>query len=193
MVDKKIDGVKLRNRSHAIESLLSESLGVNAIKDAIVMAGGEEATKNISAIKDAILRLRKVGIEDVIVALGYLGDKIKKELGDGKNFDVKISYLERGEGSGGVINLLKSALNKTFIVVNVTESLEFDYKSLIDFHKSTSYLATVATADIKNMTGVYVLDPEVLGFIPKGFSMLEEDIFPKLLKENKLSIYPVIG
>ena len=53
-VDKKVDGVKLRNRSHAVESLLSEALGINAIKDAIVMAGGEEATKNIAAIKKAL-------------------------------------------------------------------------------------------------------------------------------------------
>src|SRR3989339_1198225 len=147
-VDKKVDGVKLRNRSHAVESLLSEALGINAIKDAIVMAGGEEATKNIAAIKDAILRLRKVGIEEVIVAIGYLGDKIKKELCDGKNFDLKISYLEKGEGSGGAIFLLKNALKKTFLVVNVSESLEFDYKSLIDFHKSTNYSATIATSDI---------------------------------------------
>ena len=192
-VDKKVDGVKLRNRSHAVESLLSEALGINAIKDAIVMAGGEEATKNIAAIKDAILRLRKVGIEEVIVAIGYLGDKIKKELGDGKNFDLKISYLEKGEGSGGAIFLLKKALKKTFLVVNVSESLEFDYKSLIDFHKSTNYSATIATSDIKNMTGVYVLDPEILPYLPKGFSMLEDDIFPRLLKENKLSIYPVLN
>ena len=37
-------------------------------------------------------------------------------------------------------------------------------------------------------SGIYILEPEILKFIPKGFSDFAYDIFPKLLKEN-LNLY----
>ena len=80
-IDKKIDGVRMRNRSHAIESILSDYLGINSIKDVIIMAGGEDAYKNIEAIKKIIIKLKQFGIEQIIIALGFLGDKIKNEIG----------------------------------------------------------------------------------------------------------------
>ena len=190
-LDKKIDGVKIRNRSHAVESMLSESLGIYAIKDAIIMAGGDEAIKSITAIKDSLMRLKRIGIEEVIVALGFLGDKIKKELGNGKEYGLKIDYLEKGEGTGGALNLLKKALKKSFVVVNLDSKLDVDYKMVIDFHKNTIALCTVATNDVKSFKGIYILEPEVTKFLPDGFSMLEEDVFPRLHKEGKLNIYPI--
>lgn len=34
--------------------------------------------------------------------------------------------------------------------------------------------------------GIYILEPEIFKYIPKGFSDFAEDIFPKLIKEGKL-------
>ncbi len=42
-VDNRIDGTHIRNRSHAIESLLSESLQLSSIKTAVILAGGKDA------------------------------------------------------------------------------------------------------------------------------------------------------
>lgn len=192
-IDKLVDGVTIRNRSHAIESLASQSLGINNISDAVVMAGGDNAAESVNAIKKSIVGLKSLGINEVIVALGYLGDKIKKGLGDGKDLGVEISYLEESEGSGGALCLLKSALKKTFIVVNVEDDQEIDYRLLVDYHKNSHKIATVATSDIKSMKGIYILEPAVLSYLPDGFCMLEDDIFPKLLKENKVSVYPILS
>lgn len=191
-VDQQIDGIKIRNRSHAVENLISEVMGLNQIKDAIIMAGGNDVLKNINAIKDSLLRLKKLGIKEVIVAVGYLADKIKKELKVGQDFGLKIDYLEKGEGTGGSLFLLKKAIKKSFIVVNINQQAEIDYNMLADYHKSNQKIATVATNNIKTFKGVYILEPKIFDYIPKGFSMLEEDIFPKLLKEGQLSIYPII-
>jgi NDP-sugar pyrophosphorylase family protein len=191
-IDKVIDGTKVRNRSHAIEGLVSEALGLDRIKDAIIMAGGQDATKNIAAIKDSLLRLKKLGLKEVIIAVGYLADKIKRELKDGQDFGLKIDYLEKGEGTGGALLPLKKALKKTFIVVNIDKKMDLDYGILTDFHKSNSKSATVATDDIKKFTGVYILEPEIFKYLPNGFSMLEEDVFPKLHKNNSLAIFPII-
>lgn len=191
-IDQVIDGTKIRNRSHAIESLASEALCLDQIKDAIVMAGGQDATKNISAIKDSLLRLKKIGLKEVIIAVGFLADKIKKELKNGQDFGLKIDYLEKGEGTGGALLSLKKALKNTFIVVNLDKNIDLDYKTLTDFHKLNSKTATVATDDIKKFNGIYILEPKIFEYIPKGFSMLEEDVFPKLNKDNSLAIFPLI-
>ena len=136
-IDQQIDGTRIRNRSHAVESLVSEALGLDQIKDAIVMAGGNDVLKNINAIKDSLLRLKKLGIKEVIVAVGYLADKIKKELKNGQDFGLKLDYLEKGEGTGGSLFLLKKAIKKSFVVVNINQQIDLDYEMLADFHKSS--------------------------------------------------------
>ncbi|MFA7244388.1 MAG: hypothetical protein WC080_03825 [Patescibacteria group bacterium] len=192
-IDKRIDGVRLRNRSHAIESLISDILGLDTISDAIILAGGDKPEKSLPAIKDSLLRLKKIGLKDVIIAIGYQGEKVKAELKDGKDFGLKLTYLDKGEGTGGAILPLKPAIKKNFIVINLKNKMELDYKMFLDFHKAGNSSVTIATNDIKSFEGVYLLEPEIFSYIPKGFSMLEEDIFPKILREGKLSIYPVIG
>lgn len=192
-IDSLVDSVTIRNRSHAIETLVSQSLGINNITDAVVMAGGDNAANSINAIRKSIVGLKSIGLSEVIVAIGYLGDKIKKSLGDGKELGLQINYLEGAEGSGGALKLLKSALKKTFIVINVDDDYEIDYKALVEYHKNSRKIATVATDDIKTLRGIYILEAAVLPYIPDGFSMLEEDLFPKLLKENKVSIYPILS
>jgi len=42
-------------------------------------------------------------------------------------------------------------------------------------------------------SGFYILEKEVIDYIPKGFSMLEKDVFPKLAKQGKLFGYPFSG
>ena len=41
--------------------------------------------------------------------------------------------------------------------------------------------------------GVYVLDPGIFKYIPKGKAMMETDVFPKLAKKGKLFGYAFGG
>ena len=38
--------------------------------------------------------------------------------------------------------------------------------------------------------GIYVLEPEVIDYVPEGHAMMETDVFPKLVKEGRLYGYP---
>lgn len=42
-------------------------------------------------------------------------------------------------------------------------------------------------------SGFYILEPEVIDYIPKEFAMFEKDVFPKLAKEGNLYGYPFSG
>lgn len=41
--------------------------------------------------------------------------------------------------------------------------------------------------------GLYVMEPEILDYIPEGFARLEYDVFPKIARENKLIGYSFSG
>ena len=192
IVDKTIDGVSVRNRSHAVEELITKALNLGDIKTAVVLIGGEDALKTISSVSSGLLELSKNGFSDVYVAVGFLADEIKEKLGDGKDFGLKLHYAEGGEGTGGALLSLKKHLSQTFVVLNLTtENISYDLSRLLAFHKSHSSEATVVTNDLSDMRGIYILEPIILAQIPKGFSMLEDDVFPKLAKENKLVVHPI--
>jgi NDP-sugar pyrophosphorylase family protein len=192
-LDQKIDGIKMRNRSHAIELMMSDMLGVAKIDTGIIMAGGKGALRLIPVIEEVVKSFKDYGLSDIYIALGFLGDKIKQSIGDGSNFGLKISYIEGGEGTAGALSLIRDKVKKTFVVANLEQITNISLAELINFHFSHTPLVSVATSNTKQMKGFYVLEPEVFSLIPKDFSMLEEDVFPKLTKENKLLIFPVIN
>lgn len=190
-IDGTIDGIKVRNRSHAIETLSTLALNSGDIKYAIILLGGKDALRLIPTAKENLRMLQKNGFTTVYVAIGFLGDKIIQKLGDGKEFGLELKYIE-GEGSGGAIRQLKKVFSRTFIVVNTEEVLKINLKKIISFHKKWRTVATVATNDLSKLEGVYVVEPEIFNHLPSGFSMLESDIFPKLLKEDGVIVYPIL-
>lgn len=42
-------------------------------------------------------------------------------------------------------------------------------------------------------SGFYIMEPEVLNYIPEGFAMLETNVFPQLANDGKLFGYPFHG
>ncbi|KKU49466.1 MAG: Nucleotidyl transferase [Parcubacteria group bacterium GW2011_GWA2_47_10] len=90
-VDSAIDGTKIRNRSHAIESLLKSSLSPTTTK-VLILAGGEgvkfrpltyELPKALIPIRGrpllehTLMSLRHQGFSEVIISLGHFGEKIR--------------------------------------------------------------------------------------------------------------------
>jgi NDP-sugar pyrophosphorylase family protein len=191
-LDHQIDGSRIRNRSHAIEHCINETLGNSGVPEAVILGGGKFALKLIPLIEESILMIKDYGIQTVYLAVGYLGPKIKEYFGDGNKFGIKIIYLEGGEGTAGAIKPLKKILTKSFLVFNLDSKIELDLARLYDFHKKHFSAATIATLNLANPKGVYLFEPEVFQYIPEGFSMLESDVFPKLNNENKLLTFPIL-
>lgn len=191
-IDGTIDGVEIRNRSHAIETLTMTALNSGDIKNAVLILGGKDAMRLIPAAKENLKSLHKFGFNVVYIAVGFLADKIREKLGDGSDIGLTLRYVEEGEGSGGAIKQLKKVFNKTFFVINYDHKFSIDLDKLLSFHKKNKPVATIATEKLDGLTGVYVIEPEIFKQLPNGFSMLESDIFPKLISEEKVAIYPQI-
>ncbi|PIN72095.1 nucleotidyltransferase [Candidatus Woesearchaeota archaeon CG10_big_fil_rev_8_21_14_0_10_45_5] len=240
-VDALVGTNNIKNRSHAIESILSKSLGSNVPRTAVILAGGKgsrfgpisrEIPKPLIPLHDkplllhSINLLKKYGITDIIISIGYKADKIKEFFGNGERFGVKISYVEEKEslGTAGALRLAAPRISGPFLVCNADDLMEIDIPHLFRFHKQRKGLATIVLTRVEDPSnygvammnaekiiafvekpkrenapsslinaGLYILEPEVLKMIPKGFAMLEKDVFPKLASEGKLYGYPYVG
>lgn len=66
--------------------------------------------------------LRSAGITDIVVNLGWLGEKIRDSLGDGSRLGVSLRYSEEGwpalESGGGIFHALPLLGRDPFVVVN---------------------------------------------------------------------------
>ena len=74
------------------------------------------------------------GIKKIVINTGKFGEQIHDNLGDGKNYNVKIVYSDEGdsplETAGGVKRALPLLEEKTFILTNADIFTNFDYRSL---------------------------------------------------------------
>lgn len=64
--------------------------------------------------------VKEAGIKHFIIVIGYLGHKIKEELGDGSKYKVEIEYVENPEwqkANGISVLKAKNILNENFILV----------------------------------------------------------------------------
>jgi NDP-sugar pyrophosphorylase family protein len=63
--------------------------------------------------------LSKTGFKEVILCVGYLGDQIKKYVGDGKKFNlnVKYSFEKKLLGTGGAVKNAFSLIKKDFFIM----------------------------------------------------------------------------
>ncbi len=74
----------------------------------------------VPLIERIVLLAREAGIKEFLVVLGYLGDRLKEELGDGKKHGVRIEYVENKEwekANGISVHKAGQVLKETFILL----------------------------------------------------------------------------
>jgi len=242
-VDKTIDGNNIRNRSHAIEVLLSKVIDTKKVKKAFILAGGKgtrlrpityEIPKPMVLIhgrpllEHTIELLKKHDIRDIILSIGYMGDKIREYFGNGSKLGVKITYVEESEptGTAGALKLAKPLLeNCNFIMINGDNLYKIDYSEMIQASLANGAVSTIALTTVPDPTkfgvakmkgtkivdfvekpkledapsnlinaGIYIFTPKIFEYIPdKHFSMIETEVFPKLIKEEQFYGYVMEG
>jgi len=90
--------------------------------------------------------LKRNGIEDVVVNLHYMGDRIKEHLGDGSRFGLRIIYSEEPAllGTGGGIRKMRDFFgDRAFVVINADILIDIDLGEVIGFHLSRRAFSTM--------------------------------------------------
>lgn len=94
-----------------------------------------------------IENIRKYGVKEFVLIIGYLGEKIKEYFQDGADLGVHLTYIEETEplGSAGALYYLKNTLyNDNFILVFGDVMFDMDIERMIHFHEKHHALATLA-------------------------------------------------
>jgi len=95
-----------------------------------------------------VAQLRRGGIDDLILATGHLGEIVEDHFGDGRAFGVSIRYSgeDRPLGTAGPLDLVRTLLDGTFLVVNGDVLADFDFPAIVDDHRRRASDATVVLA-----------------------------------------------
>ena len=166
-VDRMVDGAKIRNRSHAIEYLLSKNFFSEKTK-VVILTGGKglklrpftyEMPKALLPIhskpllQHTIENIAKSGFKDIIISTGYLGNKIKEYFKDGSNFGVKITYTEhkgKETGTSGALLKTKKEIGKSPFILWYGDVLaDVDLFDMLDFHKSNKASVTMGITSVE--------------------------------------------
>jgi NDP-sugar pyrophosphorylase family protein len=87
--------------------------------------------------------LRSRGIQRVILCVGYLGEMIQRDFGNGEKIGVKLDYAFDGPkllGTGGAIKRALPLLGKEFFVLYGDSYLPVDYAPIAEFFHSSGKL-----------------------------------------------------
>lgn len=157
---------------------------------AIILAGGA-GTRLQDIVKDIpkpmvqiagkpfleylILQLAKNKLSDIILAVGYKKEVIKKYFDSGQKWNVNIAYCEEKEplGTGGAIKKAATLFgDKDFLVMNGDSFLDIDFHCLVGFHKKQKATVTLGLASVEE-SGRYGKvevnkENEIVKFTEKG-------------------------
>lgn len=154
---------------------------------AVVLAGGEGSRlapytrilpKPLMPIGDMpileilLIQMKQAGITDIVLTVGHLSKLISTYFGNGEPFGVNIEYSHEDQplGTSGPLSII-NGLDETFLVTNGDVLSDIDLRELIEFHKKSGAIATIAMyqKEVKINLGVIKLngDNQVAGYIEK--------------------------
>ena len=174
-LDRMVDHQRTRNRSHALEVLLSNAFGTETRQDVILASGrgvkmrpfSYEIPKPLIAVKGrplleySIELLAHYGIKDIIITTSHLAAKISDHFGDGSRFGTKITYVreQKLSGTGGALRATRKYLDDApFILMYGDILLDLDITEFLQFHQNTK--AAIGTLALTS-----VADPSAFGAV----------------------------
>lgn len=120
-------------------------------------------------------QLKKYGLREIVLCIGYLGDQIKEYFGDGRKWGVNIRYSQERIplGTGGAIKLAENLVKgDTLLVMNGDSFLDMALDELIEYHYQKKALATLALVEVENVGayGVVEIDKKgrIINFVEKS-------------------------
>ncbi len=172
-------------------------------------------------IEVIIDKFYEYGFNQFYISLNHKSKMVKAFFEDfGKEY--KLSYLEEKTplGTAGALTLLKNKIKTPLIVSNCDIIIEEDYRQILEFHQQGNYLLTLVgsmqhhvipygVCKIKNggelgeltekpeydllvNTGMYILSPQALDYIPDNQRFDTTDLIDKLKQAGKrVGVYPI--
>lgn len=155
-------------------------------------------------------QMKRAGVKEVVLTVGHMAAILRSYFGNGEEFGIKISYSyeDKPLGTAGPLAQV-NGLDKTFLVTNGDVLTTLSIRKLVAFHKQKGGIATIAahqrqvkidlgvieweqddrvvgyiekpTNEYTVSMGMYVFEPRMLDYIPKGQYLDFPDLILKLI------------
>jgi len=117
---------------------------------------------NTPVMEYSLKLLKQHGIRDIIANTHYNPQYIKQYFGDGRRFNIQLSYSYEKEllGTAGGVKNNKGFLNETFFVLSGDALTDINLSDMYEFHRRKGSIATIALKPVRNVSlyGVVVTD-----------------------------------
>lgn len=102
------------------------------------------------------------GVDDVILACGFMADGVRDVLGDGSSLGVRLRYVEEPEplGTGGALKYAEELLDERFFMLNGDVLTDIDLSAELAQHERTGARATLALYPVD--------DPSAYGLVRRN-------------------------
>ena len=142
-------------------------------------------------LEHQIDNLKACGLTDIILVIGYLGDKIKEYFGDGSKFGVNIEYFVEDHPLGTAGALFKMPqLTEDFLLLCGDVIIDVDFNRFIAFHKEHQAWASLVAHPNGHPYDSSLLVTEIDG--PKTVGGMPEDthrVIRWMAKEDERTYY----
>jgi len=147
--------------------------------------------------------LKEQGIDDIILTVHHMADKIKSYFGDGKRCGVNITYSEEETplGTAGAIKKAEKYIDDTFFVLNGDSYSKLNFNTFLEFHRakrSNFSMSLAKPRDASHFGGVILDGSKVVEFSEKscgekrlinsGCYIFEPVIFDNIEPGKKVSL-----
>ena len=106
--------------------------------------------------------LKAHGIDDVVLAMGYLPDPIQSHFGDGGSFDVRLTYIIEDSplGTAGAVKNVAEHIDGTFFVFNGDTFTDIDLTKMLELHRNKHSKVTIALTPVEDPTVYGVVETD---------------------------------
>lgn len=119
----------------------------------LVAVTGDEIPKPMAVIcgkpvlEHTIDRLIENGVNEIVLSVGHLAEKIIDYFGDGKSKGIHIDYIKEDFplGSAGALYYLKDRFKEDFVVCSGDTVFDIDIKRMLSYHKKKHAAITLFT------------------------------------------------
>ena len=159
---------------------------------------------------------KKNGVRDIVLCVSYLKKTIQDYFEDGKRFGIKIEYAISNKplATAGQLKTAEEFIDEPFVCMYGDSIFDFSLRNMIKQHKKKKAFVTMSLSEFKtnlpygvietsktgkvlswnekpeikanvNM-GCYVMNPEVLKYIPKNKPYGMDNVIKKAMKNKKM-------
>ena len=168
-----------------------------------------------------ILHLLGFGIKKIYISINYLGHKIKDYFQNGSSFGCQIEYIEEefSMGTSGALSLLQERPKLPFVILNGDLLTQVNIDAMLHNHHKENNMVTIGAREYQHTipfgvieaqdskvieliekptfsrfinTGIYILSPSALDFVPHKQKSNMPDIIDQILKNShRVGLYHI--